>query len=156
MLLGYRLAKLKFLARYRKDLNTMIISQEISARIAKLIEDYGKTGDAPPELQRLVAQENVLPLYGDMGGVLTIAADGEIRSFLWDDTLHGQIEFDPRIKNVALFQGSKKYPELEVLIEKPPDAQVCSYCQGSGIAPFAEELGKESIVCYCGGLGWVP
>lgn len=156
MLLDYRLAKLKFLARYRKDLNTMIISQEISARIAKLIEDYGKTGDAPPELQRLVAQENVLPLYGDMGGVLTIAADGEIRSFLWDDTLHGQIEFDPRIQNVALFQGSKKYPELEVLIEKPPDAQVCSYCQGSGIAPFAEELGKESIVCYCGGLGWVP
>ena len=134
----------------------MTISQEISARIAKLIEDYGKTGDAPPELRRLVTQENVLPLYGDMGGVLTIAADGEIRSFLWDDTLHGQIEFDPRIKNVALFQGSKKYPELEVLIEKPPDAQVCSYCQGSGIAPFAEELGKESIVCYCGGLGWVP
>jgi hypothetical protein len=134
----------------------MIISQEISARIAELRRDYDKTGDAPPELQRLVAQENVLPLYGDMGGVLTITVEGEIRSFLWDDTLHGQIEFDPRIQNLALFHGSKKYPELAGLIEKPPDAQVCPYCQGSGIAPFPEELGREGIVCYCGGLGWVP
>ena len=134
----------------------MKISQEISARISKLLEDYNKTGDAPPELQRLVAQENVLPLYGDRGGVVTIAVDGEIRSFLWDDTLHGQIEFDPRIQNLALVHGSKKYPELESLIEKPPDAQVCPYCQGSGIAPFAEELGRDGIVCYCGGLGWIP
>ena len=91
-----------------------------------------------------------------MGGVLTINVDGEIRSFLWDDTLHGQVEYDPRIRNVALFQGSKKYPELEVLIEKPNDANVCEYCKGTGIAPFAEELNTDALVCYCGGLGWVP
>ena len=91
-----------------------------------------------------------------MGGVLAINVDGEIRSFLWDDTLHGQVEYDPRIRNVALFQGSKKYPELEVLIEKPSDANVCEFCKGSGIAPFAEELNTDALVCYCGGLGWVP
>ena len=134
----------------------MIMSHQLSARIAKLIEGYSTTGETSPELRKLVAQENVLPLFCDMGGVLTIDVDGEIRSFLWDDTLHGQVEYDPRIRNLALFQGSKKYPELEVLIEKPNDAHVCQFCQGTGIPPDAEKLNTAGIVCYCGGLGWVP
>jgi len=135
----------------------MIISSELSMRIAKLIEDYLAKGEtAAPELRELVAQERVLPLFCDMGGVLTIDVDGEIRSFLWDDTLHGQVEYDPRIRNLALFQGSKKYPELEVLIEKPDDARVCPHCRGTGTDPYAEKLNTDAIVCYCGGLGWVP
>lgn len=134
----------------------MTIPDHLSARIAKLIEDFSLTGDASTELRNLVAQENVLPLFCDMGGVLAISASGEIRSFLWDDTLHGHIEHDPRIRNLALFQGSKKYPELEVLIEKPEDARVCEFCHGSGVAPYAEQLHEKAIICYCGGLGWVP
>lgn len=135
----------------------MTISTELSARIAKLIEEYRAKGEsASPELRQLVAQEEVLPLFCDMGGVLTINADGEIRSFLWDDTLHGQLEYDPRIRNLVLFQGSKKYPELGVLIERRDDARVCPHCEGTGIAPFAMELKADNIVCYCGGLGWIP
>jgi len=133
-----------------------MISPEISERIGKLIEDYCATDEAAPELQKLVNQEHVLPLYCDMGGVLTIDVDGEIRSFLWDDTLHGQVEYDPRIRNLALFQGSKKYPELEHLIEKPNDAQVCSFCEGTGIVRLGGNSDSTGIVCYCGGLGWVP
>jgi hypothetical protein len=134
----------------------IIMSPEASTRIAKLIEDYCLTAEVSAELRKLVAQESVLPLFCDMSGVLTIDVDGEICSFLWDDTLHGKVEYDPRIRNLALFQGSKKYPELEDLIEKPDDARVCSYCLGTGIAPFAEQLNTEAIVCYCGGLGWIP
>ncbi|HEY0730448.1 MAG TPA: hypothetical protein VGD38_20355 [Pyrinomonadaceae bacterium] len=130
--------------------------KQISERIAKLIEDYPATSDDSPELQKLVAQEKVLPLCCDMGGVLAINAELEIRSFLWDNTLHGQIEHDPRIRNVALFQGSKKYPELELLIEKPNDARVCEYCEGTGVDPYAKKLETDAIVCYCGGLGWLP
>jgi hypothetical protein len=85
---------------------------------------------------------------------------GECASFLslpWDDPLHGRrLEDDLRIRNIALFQGSKKYPDLEVLIEKPHDAHVCEYCQGTGVSPFAEKLSTDAIVCYCGGLGWIP
>ena len=134
----------------------MNMSHQLSARIAKLIEDYATTSETSPELRTLVAQENVLPVFCDMGGVLTINADGEIRSFLWDDTSHGQVEYEPRIRNLALFQGSKKYPELGVLIEKGNDANVCQFCQGSGIPPGAGKLNTAGIVCYCGGLGWVP
>ena len=134
----------------------MSISDQLSDRIADLMQDYPNRTDALPDLCELVVQENVLPLYCDMGGVLTIGVNGEIRSFLWDDILHGQIEFDPRIRNLALFQGSKKYPELKLLIEKPEDACVCEFCNGSGVAPGAIELDTGGIVCYCGGLGWVP
>jgi hypothetical protein len=134
----------------------MNISVQLSGRIAELVDIYPTRADAPPDLCELVAKENVLPLYCDMGGVLTIGINGEIRSFLWDDSLHGQVEYDPRIRNIALFQGSKKYPELKVLIEKPDDARVCEFCNGSGIVPGTNELDTGGIVCYCGGLGWVP
>lgn len=134
----------------------MITLPEISKRIAELIEDYPATGESFPELQELVAQERVLPLCWDMGGVLTINVEGEIRSFLWDDTLHGQVEYDPRVRNVALFQGSKKYPELELLIVKPDNARVCEHCEGTGVEPYAKKLKTDAIVCYCGGLGWLP
>jgi hypothetical protein len=134
----------------------MNIAAQLSERIAELAQEYPTRADASPDLCELVAQENVLPLYCDMGGVLTIGINGDIRSFLWDDLLHGQIEHDPRIRNIALFQGSKKYPELKLLIEKPEDARVCEFCNGSGVAPGAIELDTDSIVCYCGGLGWVP
>jgi len=98
------------------------ISDKLSARIAELIDDYSKSESAMPELRILVDQERVLPICFDMGGVFTVDVNGEVRSFLWDDTLHGQVEFDPRIRNNALFQGSKKYPELASLIEKPETA----------------------------------
>ncbi|SRR6266545_2540444 len=135
----------------------MHISKDLSSLIARLIEEYPTKEELiSPELRKLVSQECVLPLFCDMGGVLTINVNGEIRSFLWDDTLHGQVEYDPRIRNIALFQGSKKYPELQGLIEKPEDARTCSFCGGTGIAPIAEKLNTDAIVCYCGGLGWIP
>ena len=96
-----------------------------------------------------------LPLYSGLGGFFTVNCDGEVVSYLWDDTLHGKVEFDPDIRNSALFQGSQRYPELATLIEKPPDAKVCSYCNGSGIPVGVEGLNTKSIICYCGGLGWV-
>jgi hypothetical protein len=135
----------------------MKITDELSRRIAQLIENYVvEHASDPPELRQLVNEEKVLPLYRSMADVVTINASGDVISFLWDDTLHGQIEFDPRIRNTALFQGSKKYPELASLIEKPDDAQVCPHCGGTGIDSYAEKLNTNAIVCYCGGLGWVP
>jgi hypothetical protein len=81
---------------------------------------------------------------------------GEIRSFLWDDLLHGQLESDLRFETWRFFQGSKKYPELRELIVRPDDARVCWGCGGSGIDPYTEKLNSDTFVCYCGGLGWIP
>lgn len=135
----------------------MSISGDWSARLRKLIQDYSaKSGSDRPELLQLVAEQNVLPLFSDMGGVLAIDVTGEIRSFLWDDLLHGQLESDPRIRNLALFQGSKKYPELKDLIVKPDDAHVCWGCGGTGRESYSEKFNIDGVVCYCGGLGWIP
>ena len=135
----------------------MKITDELSRRIAELIENYAVDyASEPPELRQLVNEEKVLPLYLSMADVITINASGDVISFLGDDPLHGQIEFDPRLRNTALFQGSKKYPELISLIEKPDDAQVCPYCGGTGIDSFEEKLKTNAIICYCGGLGWIP
>jgi hypothetical protein len=135
----------------------MKITDKLSRRIAQLIENYAvEHGSDPPELRQLVNQEQVLPLFRSMADVVTINASGDVISFLWDNSLHGQLELDPRIRNTALFQGSKKYPELASLIEKPDDARVCPHCGGTGIDSFAEKLNTDAIVCYCGGLGWIP
>lgn len=115
--------------------------------------------ETTPDLMdmRLRARElNALPLTCDMGGCFAIRANGEIISFLWDYQDVRQ-ETDARIRNIALFQGSKKYPELKALIPpRSPESKDCSYCNGTGIEPMSAKLHLDNIVCYCGGLGWLP
>lgn len=148
----------------------MSISSSLSKLIRKLIKDYiAKPALEPNDLRRLAAAKTVLPLFVDMGGVFAINSSGDIISFPFslnasgnmvafplDETDQPRVESDPRIRNIALFQGSKKYPELRDLIVKPDDARVCSGCGGSGIDPAAARLNVDNIVCYCGGLGWIP
>lgn len=99
----------------------------------------------------------VLPLTFDMSGCFAIRANGEIVSFLFDNQHELRVETDPRIRNMALFQGSKRYPELAAMIPpKPDDAIECSRCDGTGIEKTTAKLGLENVVCYCGGLGWIP
>lgn len=84
---------------------------------------------------------NVLPLMLDMGGCFAIRSDGEVISFLWENDRDIRQENDARIRNIALFQGSKKYPELRALIPpRPPEATTCSQCNGTGIEPMSAKL----------------
>lgn len=110
-------------------------------------------------LRELATELNALPMSLDFGGCYAIRPNGEIISFRWDDPYNLESENDPRIRNLVLFQGAKKYPELsEFVPSRPPVAEDCSHCNGTGIEPMNEKLGfdEERIVCYCGGLGWLP
>lgn len=126
--------------------------------INNLIEKFLHTSNTDPNnLKDVVCKINALPVVFDMGGVYCIKPDGKIISAIWDDTESWREETDPRICNIAVFQGSKKYPELcELVPERPEDAITCSYCNGSGVEPMAIQLNTDNIVCYCGGLGWIP
>jgi hypothetical protein len=132
--------------------------------IIKLMEDFIRESTPDPlNLRRLASEAQVLPLFIDMGGVFAINTKGDIISFPLDgeplqvEEKLPKIEIDPRIRNIALYQGSKKYPELKNLIPlKPDNAQVCPHCGGSGIDPYAAKLNTDKIICYCGGLGWIP
>lgn len=151
----------------------MNISSDLLIGIAKLIQSYiAESTSDPFNLRQLAAHKQVLPLSWDFGGVFTINASGDIISFPFslndsgdtiafpfndfDDTEQQRVESDLRIRNIALFRGSRKYPELANLIVKPDDASVCSSCGGSGIEPYAAQHNLDNIVCYCGGLGWIP
>jgi hypothetical protein len=149
----------------------MNITADLSKRITKLIEDYiTESSPDPNNLRQLAANEKVLPLICDWGGVFTINADGDIILFPFSVNANGdftafpfdnaeeppRVESDQRIRNIALFGGSKKYPELQDLIVKPDDARTCPHCGGTGIDPYAAKLNTNAIVCYCGGLGWIP
>ena len=140
--------------------------------IANLIQDYiADFASNPLDLRQLAVAEGVLPLFIDMGGVFVINTKGDIISFPFGLNADGdmvaypldnsdglpRVETDPRVHNIVLFQGSKKYPELEDLVPaKPADARVCPHCMGTGISPYAAKLNTDALVCYCGGLGWLP
>jgi hypothetical protein len=92
----------------------------------------------------------------DMGGCVALRPDGNVVSFLWDEPHGLKVQNDVLWRNRALYQGSRKYPELTVLVPaRPPEAEDCPQCGGSGTPRLALEAGIENLVCSCGGLGWV-
>jgi uncharacterized protein (TIGR02996 family) len=115
--------------------------------------------DGPPtkdpydrQVRILAAKYQVLPLLFDMAGWFALGRDGEVVSFQWDEPDSVRKEQDPRVRNIALYQGAKKFPELRLLLSpKPTWSRTCPTCGGTGTP-----LSLPEIVCYCGGLGWLP
>lgn len=136
----------------------MSISRASSKLIARLLREFlAESTPDPLDLRRIAAEANALPLFTEMGGVYAINISGDIICFPLDNLELPEEENDPRIRNIVLFQGSKKYPGIRDLIpEKPDDARTCPHCQGTGIEPFSAKHNIDGLVCYCGGLGWIP
>lgn len=133
-----------------------VMSAKIQARLSAFILE--KTPD-PLQLREIANELKILPLVLAGGGCYAIRPDGQIVSFSLDEPSKLRVENDERICNIMLFKGSKKYPELEELVpEKPTDAQVCPFCKGTGVypVPSSSQLTSDDIVCFCGGLGWLP
>ena len=137
-------------------------SERIEAALKAFVanpEPYLIELDTPLNLRKLAAELNALPMALDFGGCYVIRLSGELFSFAWDEPHDLRAENDPRICNLVLFQGAKKYPEISVLIpSRPAGAEDCPHCSGTGIERYVAEhgLNPEVIICYCGGLGWLP
>jgi hypothetical protein len=127
---------------------------EAVTQIALALKQF--LADASPDpisLRKIAAEIEALPLVLDMGGCFAIRPNGDVVSFAWDTPSDVRIEEDPRIRNMAIFQGSEKYPTLQPLIPlRPADAPECPQCRGTGKLPEA----IPNLICYCGGLGWLP
>jgi hypothetical protein len=142
----------------------MHLTEEIAGKIQEAFAKF--IADPEPyvifdelDLRKLAAELKLLPATMDWGGCFAIRTDGQIFSFLWDIPYELRPEDDPRIINIVLYEASQRYPELVGLKpQKPPDAQTCSYCKGTGDPLFGTELENtyNNIVCYCGNLGWLP
>ncbi len=105
-------------------------------------------------MKLLAGQYQVLPLFIDWTAFFGLRADGEILLVPTEEEKGAQPEADERLRRMAIFRG-KKYPELKPLNpERPRSALDCPHCEGRG---RIDMLGVEAdtIVCYCGGLGWL-
>lgn len=136
------------------------MNQEISKRIENLIDafvDHAEDRIHTRELRKVVGELRLLPLVFNWDP-FCISPEGDIVALSQENHADREVVTDRRIINIVLFQGIKKYPELEELMPiRSADDVACQYCGGTGVEPTAKELNlTDTIICYCGGLGWIP
>ena len=99
----------------------------------------------------VVRQFRFVPLA--IGWVATLGIDESGQIVRWTEATNKiTLEENGFYRRHAIKYGSRKYPDLLPLVPPPPiNALVCPICSGSGSSPFR----PETVVCRCGGLGWV-
>jgi hypothetical protein len=128
----------------------------IAEVINKLIREY-QSGNAPVDshIDAVIVREHVLPGWRDMGGCYALRPNGEVIFFGWDD-MAITIGTDPRIRNFAFAQAARTYAQLsEFVPQRPTSARSCDVCNGTGMPASLPAHLADSIVCQCGGLGWL-
>ena len=123
----------------------------------RLVEFFA--GEAHEDCRKAAESAQALPLSLDWSACLAIRPDGEVIWIDYDEPHQVRAVEDERERNIGLFQGSRRYPELRFLVPlRPPDATDCPSCRGTGklTFPAGYEHFDETIVCYCGGSGWLP
>jgi hypothetical protein len=135
---------------FRVDLSPALVAF-VRERIARF------ESEAEPHcvwLSPYVKRHNILPLFSGWVETHGITPEGLVRRFSADGEFveyEGLREPEGRPHFItALFEGVKRFPELEpVLPVRPQNAVTCPTCGGSGIVP-------SPFKCACGGLGWLP
>lgn len=129
-----------------------VVAEAVELALSRFLKD--SSPDAMG-LRELAAAKHVLPLYCDIGGCLAIDASGQILCFDWNTPDVFRVEEDPLWRRLALFQGSRKHPEIQCLVpQRPSDAETCPLCGGTGTPKLPEPF--RNVVCRCGGIGWLP
>ena len=141
------------------------LSRPAAARLtpelhAQLLERYVRDwGDDLVESPRAAARTQLLPMYMDLGGFIGLRGDGELLTVDWDELEPEEgheVEHDPRLRRMALYAGAERYPELSFLRPmRPREAVPCPQCRGRGHPLIEGEPAPDSVVCYCGALGWL-
>jgi hypothetical protein len=133
------------------------VIDEVLAAFVSAPDPYPVHCDPQIDLRGLAAELKVLPVLLDMGGCFGLRPNGDVVSFSWDEPHRVQVEGDQRIRNMVLFRSGLKYPRLVDLVpRRPASAPPCPHCGGSGKLNGPPERLAGSVICYCGGLGWLP
>jgi hypothetical protein len=122
----------------------------------KIVESID--GDPNILARRICTEAHALPLLFDFTAIMAIRPDGEL---VWidEDVSRVRLVEDERERTIGLFQGSLRDPDLGFLVPpRPADAVDCPDCRGTGRFPFKEgsEHLADRVICYCGGIGWLP
>jgi hypothetical protein len=126
----------------------------IERKIAEFVR-----GEAFEDCRKAAGSAHALPLYLDWTACMALRPDGELIWIDYDEPHQVRPVEDEPERNLGLFQGSRRDPDLRFLVPpRPPDALECPVCKGTGRLTFPEghEHLAERVVCSCGGLGWLP
>ena len=131
--------------------------EQVEKRIAEFIED---STSIYAHAHGAIARANALPLYFDWTAFMALGLDGQIAWIPYDNEPEDvEVIREERLRNLGLFQGTKLHPKLPFLMpSRPPNATDCPACRGTGKLTFPEGSKHlaETVVCSCGGIGWIP
>jgi hypothetical protein len=116
-------------------------------------------GEAHEDCRKAAGSAHALPLYLDWTGCKAVRPNGQVIWIDYEEPHQVRAVEDERERNIGLFQGSRRDPDLRFLApSRPTDAIECPDCRGTGRLTFPEghEHLAERINCSCGGLGWLP
>src|SRR5262249_33787606 len=118
-----------------------------SARIEQEVENYlAETPDRDPSLTEVVRRLRAWPVYGDVGGVLLLAADGQVYCRN-NNTMEVSPEPNPGGRVLAWAAASAVAPELRTLLPSRPAPAVK--------APAGASSGQCPTRGVGGAWGWV-
>lgn len=111
-------------------------------------------------VRTLAERDRVIPILLEWGGLWALSLSAEVFFYPFDDAFEPRLgretESSTRIRNTINHLAAKTYSELKHLAPVRGDSDVtCGGCNGSGVVDGPIEL-RDRVVCYCGGLGWVP
>ena len=121
--------------------------------IGRRIQEYLASEDPAVDWVRAAVREHeFLPLYVGWLSTLGIRPNGSwVRWDHEDDPTPIKPLANLFLQRMALCEGTKKYPELSVLLPpRPESAHTCEVCGGTG-----DVRGHPKMICQCGGIGWV-
>jgi hypothetical protein len=109
----------------------------------------------PFDVGELAARHQLLPLVPEMFGLIALQRDGSVVELAWDSGEMHPVDA-PRMRDVALILGARRYRELEELLpQRTAGARTCDSCGGSGRVTLPDQV-MLNARCECGGLGWIP
>jgi len=117
----------------------------------------GRRSRSRPKWERQAQRRGCIPVWADYVGGFALTPAHEV--VFSEDYAVDAVErvTDPRLRVITFYEASRRYPALAHLrpLRRSED-RICPGCQGTGQVPdIAPEL-RNQVICWCGGLGWVP
>lgn len=103
-------------------------------------------------------ERGLLPVWADWVGAFGLTPDHDVVYIEHGGRADPQPVAEPHLRHVTLFNASRRYPDLARLApERAPEDPTCPSCGGTGVVRQLDgRPAPDNIVCFCGGMGWLP
>ena len=110
------------------------------------------------EWERAFQERGLVPVWADWVGGFGLTQGGEVVFIEHQGGADPEPVQEPHLRHVTLFTASRKFQELAHLApQRGPDDPTCPSCGGSGVYRGLDgRPAPERVVCFCGGMGWLP